>query len=432
MGQHNDTTQYGRVPNWVNAAPLDGVHPSLAQFGDLSSSASPVLARSSVKIESTNSNKFVDAIDMLTHAAQFDSSAADKTPRPKRCASLMLPSGLQDLLPASTSYMASSSPSSASSTGSLDSDTESAKSVEYEDGGLPPSKRRFLEPRQQQAPPNSARFASPDASLSYMGAASMTSNMTGHYMNEHLHQQHQNRAFVAGGGLYAPIRQHHHHHHHLHSHAYSAAPSSSSSPSANNVVAAAHPKSISGHGAASSSSSAGSFQYPSSSPSSSSQSSSLASSHLSAVQHGKDWCYRHANSDWAKYNWHVRSGGRYIMTEKAHRRYFACDVVGCRAVLYEDSPADEHTGEIIPEGELRMTLQRAHNHAPPESPKPCTDLLSRAAFLLKSLPAHQVRDLLIIEAGNGIGIPTMEHIHRCAERGNNPKSKSKITHSHTH
>lgn len=130
----------------------------------------------------------------------------------------------------------------------------------------------------------------------------------------------------------------------------------------------------------------------------------------------KEWAFRHSTADWSQYNWHVRSGGRYIMQEKAHRRYFACDVAGCRAVLYEDSPADPKTGEIIPGAELRMKLQKEHNHPQPETIKPCAELIARATHLLKSLTPPEVRNILIIEAGNGIGIPTVEMLHRCAEK----------------
>jgi hypothetical protein len=130
----------------------------------------------------------------------------------------------------------------------------------------------------------------------------------------------------------------------------------------------------------------------------------------------REWAFKHAHSDWAKYNWHVRSGGRYIMTERAHRRYFACDNPDCPAVLYEDSPVEPKTGEVIKGGEMRMTPQKEHNHGPPDHSKPCNELILRAGILLKTMSPAQVRDQLIAEAGNGIGIPSVELITQILEK----------------
>lgn len=132
------------------------------------------------------------------------------------------------------------------------------------------------------------------------------------------------------------------------------------------------------------------------------------------------YAFRHANSDWALYNWHVRSGGRYIMTEHAYRRYFACDEVDCKALLYEDSPAPVPEPEDLEEmeyylPEVRISIQRVHNHAPPTTRKPCPDLVSRAAFLMRTMTKEQARDILIVEAGNGIGIPATELIASSTE-----------------
>lgn len=132
------------------------------------------------------------------------------------------------------------------------------------------------------------------------------------------------------------------------------------------------------------------------------------------------YAFRHANSEWAQFNWHVRSGGRYIMTEHAYRRYFACDDQNCRALLYEDSPAPVPEPEDLEEmeyylPEVRVTIQRGHNHGPLGHRKPCPDLVSRAAFLMRTMNPQQVRDILIIEAGNGIGIPSLDLIAACTE-----------------
>ena len=400
MAQHNDT-QLAKMPNWFSGHPMDTRQGLQQRSVPYEPSASVPFNKSSVKIEPGHSNKFADAIDMLTHVAQGDSHLPERDSRPKRHASQIFTGALQDgLLGSSANFnYPSSSPSSASSTASIDSDTESGKSTDYDDA--PPSKRRFLESS------HLSQFGAPEAHLSFTGTQSMSSNSSGQYISE----QHHHRGYLPAGLYSAGTRQ-----------TPQYAPKNGSGIMAGSGHASSQllpPQSSSSVGTSSAAPSA--YPYASSA---SPHPTSAAHSHLTSIQHGKEWCYRHASSDWAKYNWHVRSGGRYIMTEKAHRRYFACDVVGCRAVLYEDSPADEHTGEIIPDGELRMTLQRAHNHAPPESPKPCTDLLSRAAFLLKTLPPLQVREVLIVEAGNGIGIPTMEHIHRCAERGSHPKGKA--------
>jgi len=166
-------------------------------------------------------------------------------------------------------------------------------------------------------------------------------------------------------------------------------------------------------------------------PSSSSITAKPTQKPISTYYASRQWAFKHAESDWAKYNWHVRSGGRYIMTERAHRRYFACDHPDCPAVLYEDSPVEPKTGEAIKGGEMRMTLQKEHNHNPPEHGKPCNELMLRASLLLKTLSPTQVRDQLIAEAGNGIGIPSLDVIMQIVEKTRIIR-KGKRGHHHTH
>lgn len=148
--------------------------------------------------------------------------------------------------------------------------------------------------------------------------------------------------------------------------------------------------------------------------------STMTNGTLVSPDHMFAYAFRHANSEWAQYNWHVRSGGRYIMTEHAYRRYFACDEVDCRALLYEDSPAPVPEPEDLEEmeyylPEVRISIQRGHNHPPPTQRKPCPDLVSRAAFLMRTMTKEQARDILIVEAGNGIGIPATELIASSTE-----------------
>ena len=203
----------------------------------------------------------------------------------------------------------------------------------------------------------------------------------------------------------------------------SMTPSSSTSSASQSTTSSTVPSpwesaTSSASGSPISSSSLAASAAPSSSSSSSSTSSSSPSSSSSSPSSSsnKHWAFRHANSEWAKYDWHVRSGGRYIMTERAHRRYFACDVIGCNAVLYEDSPAEARTGEIVEGGALKMSVQRGHNHPPPAHTKPNADLLARAYALLKIMSPSQVRDTLIIEAANGIGVPSLELLQQCSSR----------------